>query len=1021
MKKNKKFGMIIIAVVMLHMVVPIANATYNDVNTTNNAITKSSNNQSNINSSSTNQTNTSPNNTNQNKEDKAPSASSKEDATSTEKQQKEEQEEEPKEVTSTNRKATDNAKNNNDNQDNGIMPLSTREAQTIANGTYTIKSVLNTNKVLDIAGASKNNGANVQIYKENTTNAQKFNVTYLGNGYYSIQSVHTKKVLDVAGAGKTNGTNVQQYDSNNSDAQKWVIKKTKSGYYSIVSKCNGLYLDVAGASAKDGTNIQMYKGNGTKSQLFVFEKTAEIKQTIKNGTYTIKSALNTSKVLDIAGASTSNGANVQIYKDNTTNAQKFNVTYLGDGYYSIQSVYTKKVLDVAGAGTVNGTNVQQYTGNNTTAQKWIIKQVKSGYYSIISKCNGLYLDVAGGKATDGQNIQMYKGNGTNSQLFVFEQTQELKQTIKDGMYKIKSAKDRKKVLDISGSSTKNSANVLLWSDSNKNNQKFHVTYLGNGYYSIKAVHSKLSLDVAGAGTTNGTNVQQYTYNGSNAQKWAIKDWGNGKYSIMSKCNGLYLDINGGATTDGTNVQMYKGNGSEAQKFIFEATSAQAIENGMYEIQTALSSNKVLDVSGGSTANSANIQIWGKSDVNQQKFNVTHIGNNYYTIQAVHSKKSLDVAGAGKINGTNVQQYASNTSDAQKWLIKDLGDGYYSIISKCNGLYLDVAGASKKDGTNVQMHKGNNTASQKFRFVKTTAVGTSNFSTLNESKYPSYKALLQKVQNQHPNWIITVKYTGLDWNTAVNNEDQLVGASPKSLTQYGNQWKNGNTQYGTGWYRASKSAIAYMMDPRNSLTEDYIFQFQDLTSTVGTSSDISKMIAGTFLTKYTTSSTQSIINTILSCSKTYGVSPYHIVSRMIQEQGKNGSTLNGYTYNGRKVYNLFNIGASGNSDAEIIKNGAARAYNEKWFSPELCINGSVKFLNNEYFKKGQTTLYFQKYNVVDKNNLYNHQYMQNIRAANDEGKRIYEDYKKNGLLNLRFEFVIPVYENMPSTACPRPAR
>ena len=467
--------------------------------------------------------------------------------------------------------------------------------------------------------------------------------------------------------------------------------------------------------------------------------------------------------------------------------------------------------------------------------------------------------------------------------------------------------------------------------------------------------------------------------------------------------------------------MYKANGSIAQKFIFEATSAQAIENGMYEIQTALNTNKVLDVSGGSTANFANIQIWGRSDVNQQKFNVTHLGNNYYTIQAVHSKKVLDVAGAGKTNGTNIQQYASNNSDAQKWLIKDLGDGYYSIISKCNNLYLDIAGASTKDGTNVQMYKGNHTASQKFKFVKTTAVGTSNFSTLNESKYPGYKALLQKVQNQHPNWIITVKYTGLDWNTAVNSEDQLVGGSPKSLTQYGNQWKNGNTQYGTGWYRASKAAIAYMMDPRNSLDEGYIFQFQDLTSTVGTASDLSKMIAGTFLTKYTTSSTNSIINTILSSSKTYKVSPYHIVSRMLQEQGTNGSTLNGYTYNGRKVYNLFNIGATGNSDSEIIRNGAARAYNEKWFSPELCIEGSVKFLNNEYFTKGQTTLYFQKYNVVDKNNLYNHQYMQNIRAANDEGKRISDDYKRNGLLNLRFEFVIPVYENMPAKACPAPAR
>ena len=75
----------------------------------------------------------------------------------------------------------------------------------------------------------------------------------------------------------------------------------------------------------------MYKGNGTKSQLFAFEKVEPPTKTIENGTYMIKSALNTKKVLDIPGASTANGANVQLYTGNGTNAQKFNISYLGDG------------------------------------------------------------------------------------------------------------------------------------------------------------------------------------------------------------------------------------------------------------------------------------------------------------------------------------------------------------------------------------------------------------------------------------------------------------------------------------------------------------------------------------------------------------------------------------------------------------------------------------------------------------------------------------------------------------------
>ncbi len=124
--------------------------------------------------------------------------------------------------------------------------------------------------------------------------------------------------------------------------------------------------------------------------------------------------------------------------------------------------------------------------------------------------------------------------------------------------------------------------------------------------------------------------------------------------------------------------------------------------------------------------------------------------------------------------------------------------------------------------------------------------------------------------------------------------------------------------------------------------------------------------------------------------------------------------------GKKVYNLFNINVSGNTSAGFLA-GARYAYERCWFTQEASIEGGAAFVKEEYINKGQTTLYFQKYNVVDKNNLYQHQYMQNIRAANDEGNIMYNSYKKNGILDSHFEFKIPVYENMPATVCSRPGR
>ena len=461
--------------------------------------------------------------------------------------------------------------------------LATENTKTIEEGTYVIKSAINDKFVLDIEDASKANGANLQIYQSNGTNAQKFKVKYLNNGYYTIESVNSGKVLDVDDAKKTQGTNVQQYDSNNTDAQKWTIKKNSDGTYSLVSKCNNLYMDVKDGIASNSRNVQVYGGNGTKAQKFKFEKVADpinysekAEKTISDGTYTIKSAINDKFVLDIDNASKSNGANVQIYQSNGTNAQKFKVKYLNNGYYTIESANSGKVLDVDNAGKNQGTNVQQYGSNNTDAQKWIIAKNTDGTYSIVSKCNNLYLDVKDGIASSGKNIQVYGRNGTRAQKFKFEvvtnnsESNNVKpqKTIADGTYTIKSSLNTRYVFDIAWGSTQNYGNLQLYQDSTVGQQRFKVKYLGDGYYSITAAHSGRVLDVSNAGKTNGTNVQQYSSNNSDAQKWIIAKNSDGTYSIVSKCNNLYMDVKDGIAGNNRNIQMYSGNGTKAQKFVF---------------------------------------------------------------------------------------------------------------------------------------------------------------------------------------------------------------------------------------------------------------------------------------------------------------------------------------------------------------------------------------------------------------------------------------------------------------------
>lgn len=120
---------------------------------------------------------------------------------------------------------------------------------------------------------------------------------------------------------------------------------------------------------------------------------------------------------------------------------------------------------------------------------------------------------------------------------------------------------------------------------------------------------------------------------------------------------------------------------------------------------------------------------------------------------------------------------------------------------------------------------------------------------------------------------------------------------------------------------------------------------------------------------------------------------------MQEQGTTGTEMVFGNYNStyRGYYNFFNIGATGD---DIMANGLQYAKNKGWTTPEKAIYGGAEFLAKEYIKYGQSTLYLQKFDVVDdyETELYYHQYMQNVSAAKTEGETVKSTYQKMGFVN-----------------------
>ncbi len=439
--------------------------------------------------------------------------------------------------------------------------------QTIDNGIYEIETTINSNKVLDISGAETKIGANVQIWDKCNGGQQRFQITYLKDGYYSIKNINSGYVLDVKNATKQAGTNVQQWESNSTDAQKWKIEKQDNDNFTIISKCNNLYLNVKNAQNTNGANIEV----NTSKQTFKFKKITTVtgSNIINDGYYTIATALDESKVLDISSASKLSGANVQIWKSEGTTQQKFYIKHEGSGYYTIKNVNSGKVLDVTWGKTERGTNVQQWTSNYTDAQKWVIKKTDDGYYNIISKVSGIYLDVAGGKNVNGTNVQINMATNSANQKFSFKETKTGIKTIQNGTYEITTKIASNMLLDVSGGSNKDGTNVQIWADANEKQQKFEVTYLDNGRYKIICKRTGKALTVAEQGTAYSSNVFQSTYKGTENQLWRIEKKNDNLYYIVSEFNGRYLDVAGGNSANGTNIRVYVPNYSNAQVFIFE--------------------------------------------------------------------------------------------------------------------------------------------------------------------------------------------------------------------------------------------------------------------------------------------------------------------------------------------------------------------------------------------------------------------------------------------------------------------
>lgn len=295
-----------------------------------------------------------------------------------------------------------------------------------------------------------------------------------------------------------------------------------------------------------------------------------------------------------------------------------------------------------------------------------------------------------------------------------------------------------------------------------------------------------------------------------------------------------------------------------------------------------------------------------------------------------------------------------------------------------------------------------------------------------ANFPSgYHEKLVALAKAHPNWTFVAHNTGVDWYEAATQE--RVGNRSLVYKTVADSWKSkdpGDYDYSTGtyipksgpnWFRASQEAVDYCLNPLNYLDETHIFAFEQLTynANVHNADGVNAIIRNSWMynTALEDGSSGYYCDVFVLVGSLTGVSPYHLASRVLQEQGTSGNAALISGYGG--VYNYFNVQASGATSEEILASGTAYAQSQGWTSRYASIYGGAARLGENYITKGQDTLYLQKFDVDNSYyGMYTHQYMQNIQAPTTESASVYRAYANAGALNNNFVFKIPVYNNMP---------
>lgn len=144
-----------------------------------------------------------------------------------------------------------------------------------------------------------------------------------------------------------------------------------------------------------------------------------IVSSISEGDYVIRSA-RTNKCIDVDSSSTADGAKVQQWDCNGTNAQKFHISPTSDGYFKIINVNSGKGLDIKEVSTAENAVVHQWSYVGGGNQQFRFVNRGGTQFSFHPRHTDMAVDLSWGSADNGTLLVQYPYQDRDNQRWTFD-------------------------------------------------------------------------------------------------------------------------------------------------------------------------------------------------------------------------------------------------------------------------------------------------------------------------------------------------------------------------------------------------------------------------------------------------------------------------------------------------------------------------------------------------------------------------------------------------------------------------